>query len=188
MNKDISIRVCMGTGGIAAGGVEVMSTFEKALAAAGLQATVEKNCSMHKVGCRGFCARDVLVDVAINENKSTYQYIKPDMVERIVNEHIVGGVPVADWLVSDDYHTFHDKQVKVVLSDCGEIDPEDIDAYIGRHGYEAAKKVLSTMTPQETIEVIRASGLRGRGGAPVSRLQSSGTWRSRPPVRKNIYL
>ena len=165
MNKDISIRVCMGTGGIAAGGVEVMSTFEKALAAAGLQATVEKNCSMHKVGCRGFCARDVLVDVAINENKSTYQYIKPDMVERIVNEHIVGGVPVADWLVSDDYHTFHDKQVKVVLSDCGEIDPEDIDAYIGHQGYEAAKKVLSTMTPQETIEVIRASGLRGRGGA-----------------------
>jgi len=165
MNKDISIRVCMGTGGIAAGGVAVMSTFEKALADAGLQATVEKNCSMHKVGCRGFCARDVLVDVAINGNKSTYQYIKPDMVERIVNEHIVGGAPVADWLVSDDYHTFHDKQVKVVLSDCGEVDPEDIDSYISRDGYEATKKVLLTMTPQETIEVIRASGLRGRGGA-----------------------
>jgi NADH:ubiquinone oxidoreductase subunit F (NADH-binding) len=155
----------MGTGGIAAGGVAVMSTFEKALADAGLQATVEKNCSMHKVGCRGFCARDVLVDVAINGNKSTYQYIKPDMVERIVNEHIVGGAPVADWLVSDDYHTFHDKQVKVVLSDCGEVDPEDIDSYISRDGYEATKKVLLTMTPQETIEVIRASGLRGRGGA-----------------------
>jgi NADH:ubiquinone oxidoreductase subunit F (NADH-binding)/(2Fe-2S) ferredoxin len=155
----------MGTGGIAAGGVAVMSTFEKALADAGLQATVEKNCSMHKVGCRGFCARDVLVDVAINGNKSTYQYIKPDMVERIVNEHIVGGTPVADWLVSDDYHTFHDKQVKVVLSDCGEVDPEDIDSYISRDGYEATKKVLLTMTPQETIEVIRASGLRGRGGA-----------------------
>ena len=45
---------------------------------------------MHKVGCRGFCARDVLVDVVIDGNKSTYQYIKPDMVERIVNEHIVG--------------------------------------------------------------------------------------------------
>jgi NADH:ubiquinone oxidoreductase subunit F (NADH-binding)/(2Fe-2S) ferredoxin len=165
MKKDISIRVCMGTGGIAAGGVEVMNTFEKALAAAGLQATVEKNCSMHKVGCRGFCARDVLVDVAINENKSTYQYIKPDMVERIVNEHIVGGAPVADWLVQDDYHTFHDKQVKVVLSDCGEVDPEDIDSYISRDGYEATKKVLLTMTPQETIEVVRASGLRGRGGA-----------------------
>ena len=155
----------MGTGGIAAGGVEVMSAFEKAFAAAGIQATVEKNCAMHKVGCRGFCARDVLVDVIIDGDKATYQYIKPDMAERIVSEHIVGGTPIADWLVSDDYHTFHDKQVKVVLSDCGEVDPEDIDSYISRGGYEATKKVLTTMTPQETIEVIKASGLRGRGGA-----------------------
>jgi NADH:ubiquinone oxidoreductase subunit F (NADH-binding)/NAD-dependent dihydropyrimidine dehydrogenase PreA subunit len=155
----------MGTGGIAAGGVEVMSTFEKALAAAGIKASVAKNCSMHKVGCRGFCARDVLVDVIIDGGKSTYQYIKPDMVGRIVNEHIVGGAPVGDWLVTDDYHTFHDKQVKVVLSDCGEVDPEDIESYISRGGYEATKKVLTTMTPQETIEVIKASGLRGRGGA-----------------------
>jgi len=165
MNKEVSIKVCMGTGGIAAGGVEVMSSFEKAFAAAGIRATVEKNCSMHKVGCRGFCARDVLVDVTINGIKSTYQYIKPDMVERIVSEHILSGTPVGDWLVTDDYHTFHDKQVKVVLSDCGEVDPEDIESYINRGGYEATKKVLTTMTPQETIEVIKASGLRGRGGA-----------------------
>jgi NADH:ubiquinone oxidoreductase subunit F (NADH-binding) len=165
MNKDVSIKVCMGTGGIAAGGAEVIASFEKALAASRIRATVEKNCSVHKVGCRGFCARDVLVDVIINGDKSTYQYIKPDMVERIVNEHIMGGAPVGDWLVKDDYHTFHDKQVKVVLSDCGEVDPEDIDSYISRGGYEATKKVLTTMTPQETIEVIKASGLRGRGGA-----------------------
>jgi len=165
MNKEISIKVCMGTGGIAAGGVEVMSAFDTAFAAAGIQATVDRNCSLHKVGCRGFCARDVLVDVVINGNKATYQYIKPDMVERIVSEHIVGGTPVADWLVKDDYHTFHDKQVKVVLSDCGEVDPEDIDSYISREGYVATNKVLMTMTPQEAIDVIKASGLRGRGGA-----------------------
>ncbi len=155
----------MGTGGMAAGGEQVMSTFEKAFAAAGIVASVEKHCSVHKVGCRGFCARDVLVDVIVDGKKSTYEYIKTDMVERIVNEHIVGDAPVGEWLVKDDYHTFHDKQMKVVLSDCGEVDPEDIDSYIGRGGYEATKKVLTTMTPQETIEVIRASGLRGRGGA-----------------------
>jgi len=165
MNKDVSIKVCMGTGGIAAGGVDVIASFEKSLAAAGVRATVEKNCSMHKVGCRGFCARDVLVDVIIDGNKSTYQYVKPDMVERIVNEHITGNTPVNDWLVSDDYHTFHNKQIKVVLSDCGEVDPEDIGSYISRGGYEAIKQVLATMTPQETIDVIKASGLRGRGGA-----------------------
>ncbi|HYA87617.1 MAG TPA: NADH-quinone oxidoreductase subunit NuoF [Nitrospirota bacterium] len=168
MNKDVSIKVCMGTGGIAAGGVEVISSFEQAFAAVGIQASVQKNCSVHKVGCRGFCARDVLVDVIVNGSKSTYQYIKPDMVDRIVNEHIVGGSPVTDWLVKDDYHTFHNKQVKVVLSDCGEVDPEDIDSYISRGGYEATKKVLGTMAPQEIIEVIRASGLRGRGGAGFS--------------------
>jgi NADH:ubiquinone oxidoreductase subunit F (NADH-binding)/(2Fe-2S) ferredoxin len=165
MNKDVTIKVCMGTGGIAAGGVEVMSSFKKSLEAAGVQASVEKHCSLHKVGCRGFCARDVLVDVVIAGSKATYQYIKPEMVERIVGEHIVGGTPVADWLVTDDYHTFHDKQVKVVLSDCGEVDPEDIDSFISRGGYEAAKKVLTAMAPQEIIEVIKASGLRGRGGA-----------------------
>jgi NADH:ubiquinone oxidoreductase subunit F (NADH-binding)/NAD-dependent dihydropyrimidine dehydrogenase PreA subunit len=155
----------MGTGGMAAGGEQVMSTFEKAFAAAGIVASVEKHCSVHKVGCRGFCARDVLVDVIVDGKKSTYEYIKTDMVERIVNEHIVGDAPVDEWLVKDDYHTFHDKQMKVVLSDCGEVDPEDIDSYISRGGYEATKKVLTTMTPQETIEVIKASGLRGRGGA-----------------------
>jgi NADH:ubiquinone oxidoreductase subunit F (NADH-binding)/(2Fe-2S) ferredoxin len=155
----------MGTGGMAAGGEQVMSSFEKAFAAAGLAASVEKHCSMHKVGCRGFCARDVLVDVVVDGKKSTYEYIKSDMVERIVSEHLVGGAPVSEWLVKDDYHTFHDKQVKVVLSDCGEVDPEDIDSYISRGGYDAVKKVMETMTPQEIIEVIKASGLRGRGGA-----------------------
>ncbi len=165
MNKDVSIKVCMGTGGIAAGGEAVKASFEKAFAAAGIKATVDRHCSVHKVGCRGFCARDVLVDVIINGDKSTYQYIKPDMVERIVNEHIVGGAPISDWQVKDDYHTFHNKQIKVVLSDCGEVDPEDIDSYISRGGYEATKKVLTTMAPQEVIEIIKTSGLRGRGGA-----------------------
>jgi len=165
MNNDISIKVCMGTGGIAAGGVEVISTFEKAFAGKGIRASVEKNCSVHKVGCRGFCARDVLVDVIINGQKTTYQYIKPDMVERIVSEHIMSGNPVSDWLVKDDYHTFHNKQVKVVLSDCGEVNPEDIYSYIDRGGYEATKKVLASMAPQEVIETIKTSGLRGRGGA-----------------------
>ena len=165
MNKNISIKVCMGTGGIAAGGADVLAYFEKAFAATSLQASVEKNCSLHKVGCRGFCARDVLVDVTIEGKKFTYQYIKPEMIERIMNEHIIGGIPVSEWLVKDDYHTFHDKQMKVVLSDCGEVDPEDIDSYISRNGYEATKKVLQTMTPLETIEEIKASGLRGRGGA-----------------------
>ena len=165
MKNDLKIRICMGTGGVAAGGSEVMDAFRKQLRGKGITADIKKHCSMHRVGCRGLCARDVLVDVISNDRKTTYQYIRPEMVEKIVTEHIIGGKPVQDWVVSEDYHKFHDKQIKVVLSDCGIVDPEDIDSYISVGGYEALKKVLSTMTPKDIIDIIKKSGLRGRGGA-----------------------
>ncbi len=165
MNREISINICMGTGGIAAGGRDVMKAFESELSGKNLQASINENCSLHKVGCRGFCARDVLVDVIVDGELTTYEYIKPDMVPRIVEEHLIGGAPVEEWAVKEDYHNFHEKQVKVVLADCGIVDPEDIESYIRREGYEAAKKVLNSMTPEQTINVIEASGLRGRGGA-----------------------
>lgn len=165
MNKDIIIRVCTGTGGVAAGGEDVLSSFRNILLSAGIEATFHENCSIHKVGCRGFCAKDVLVDIIINGKRTTYKYIKPDMVERIVNEHVLNGKPVTEWTVGDEFYNFHTKQTKVVLSDCGEIDPEDIDAYIETGGYDATRKVLTSMTPEEVIRVIELSGLRGRGGA-----------------------
>ena len=164
-DKKIEIMVCMGTGGIAAGGDLVMDAFYSGLKAAGIEANVQKGCSAHKVGCRGLCAKDVLVDVMVDDSKSTYEFIKEDMVERLVEEHIKGGKPVEEWLVKEDYHNFHDKQVKVVLADCGNIDPESIDAYIGVDGYKAQEKVFKNLAPTETIETIKESGLRGRGGA-----------------------
>ena len=165
MKHDLIIKVCMGTGGIAAGGAEVMDTFKKHLGSKGIKAKIKENCTMHRVGCRGLCARDVLVDIIHNDVKTTYQFIKPDMVERIVDAHILNGNPVEEWTVSEDYHSFHSKQVKVVLSDCGSVDPEDIESYIHVKGYEALKKVVTKMSPEETIDIIKRSGLRGRGGA-----------------------
>jgi NADH:ubiquinone oxidoreductase subunit F (NADH-binding)/NAD-dependent dihydropyrimidine dehydrogenase PreA subunit/(2Fe-2S) ferredoxin len=165
VNKDIVIKVCTGTGGIAEGGNEVLSAFRETLSSAGVKATLHKNCSVHKVGCRGFCAKDVLVDIIINGKKTVYQYIKPDMVERIVSEHIIAGIPVTEWIAGEDYHNFHKKQARVVLSDCGEIDPEDINSYIKVGGYEAAKKAIISMAPEEIVKVIKDSNLRGRGGA-----------------------
>ena len=165
MKNDLAVRVCTGTGGIAAGGLEVMSAFKSHLRNKNIKADIKKKCSMHKVGCRGLCARDVLVDIILGKNKTTYQYIKPDMVERIVMEHIVGGSAVKEWVVTDDYHRFHEKQIKIVLSDCGVVDPEDISSYIGVGGYEALKKVVAEMSPAGVIETIKRSGLRGRGGA-----------------------
>ncbi len=165
MNKDISIKVCTGTGGIAAGGNEVLSEFNKALSSAGIEASFRENCSVNKVGCRGFCARDLLVDIIINGEKTTYQYVKPDMVARIVSEHIIEGNPVTEWIVGEDYHNFHKKQARVVLSDCGEIDPEDINSYLAVGGYKAARKALTSMSPEEIVRVVKDSNLRGRGGA-----------------------
>jgi NADH:ubiquinone oxidoreductase subunit F (NADH-binding)/(2Fe-2S) ferredoxin len=165
VNKDISIKVCTGTGGIAAGGNEILSEFKKALSSAGIEASFNGNCSVHKVGCRGFCARDLLVDIIINGEKTTYQYVKPDMVARIVSEHIIEGNPVTEWIVGEDYHNFHKKQIRVVLSDCGEIDPEDINSYIKVGGYKAARKALTAMNPEEIVRIIKDSNLRGRGGA-----------------------
>ena len=155
----------MGTGGIAAGGADVLKAFNKELDTAGIEASVEKFCSVHKVGCRGLCAKDVLVDVIINGKKTTYQYVKPDIVPRIVNEHVIKDKPVTDCVADKDYYHFHEKQTKVVLSDCGNIDPEEIDAYMAVDGYKAVKKVLTSSTPEKTIEIIKNSGLRGRGGA-----------------------
>ena len=163
--KSIEIMVCMGTGGIAAGGDLVMDAFYTQLKEAGIEANIQENCSAHKVGCRGLCAKDVLVDVIVDQSKSTYEYIKEEMVERLIKEHIQGGKPVEEWLVKEDYHNFHDKQVKVVLSDCGNIDPESIDAYKGVEGYKAQEKVLKELSQEETINIIKDSGLRGRGGA-----------------------
>jgi NADH-quinone oxidoreductase subunit F len=162
-SKDILIKVCMGTGGIAAGGVQVIEAFKEHLGAAGMDASVGERCQ--KVGCRGLCAKDVLVDVLIDGEKNTYNHINPDMVEKIVQEHVMEGNPVDEWLVKEDYHNFHSKQEKVVLSDCGNIDPEDINAYLAVQGYEALKKVLASLSPEDTIGIIKDSGLRGRGGA-----------------------
>ncbi|MDP2168556.1 MAG: NADH-quinone oxidoreductase subunit NuoF [Thermodesulfovibrionales bacterium] len=164
-NKEIGIKICMGTGGIAAGGTQVMEAFTEHLRSSGIEASVEKRCSMHRVGCRGLCAKDVLVDILIDGDKTTYQYITSEMVPRIVKEHLIEGAPIEEWTVGEDYHNFHRKQVKVVLSDCGNIDPEDINAYIAVGGYEATKAAVKSMTPEEVIDIIKKSGLRGRGGA-----------------------
>jgi NADH:ubiquinone oxidoreductase subunit F (NADH-binding)/(2Fe-2S) ferredoxin/Pyruvate/2-oxoacid:ferredoxin oxidoreductase delta subunit len=164
MSKEIAIKVCTGTGGMAAGGEEVLSSFRNALSSSGIDATFFEKCSVEKVGCRGFCARDVLVDIILDGKKTTYKYVKPDMVDRIIQEHIIKGNPIAEWIVEEDFYNFHEKQTKVVLSLCGEIDPEDIDAYMAVGGYDSLKKVLS-MNPEETIAIIKNSGLRGRGGA-----------------------
>ena len=166
MGKEIAISICMGTGGIAAGAESVMRAFREELDRAGLdEALITDRCSLNQVGCRGFCARDVLVDISVDNIKYTYQYVTTAMVGRLVREHIIGDKPVLEWLVQDDYHAFHDNQEKIILSDLGKIDPESIDDYMATGGYQTLDRVVNELSPEGVIEIVELSGLRGRGGA-----------------------
>ena len=163
--RSIAVRVCMGLGGVAAGAGDVLAAFREEIAQRGIRATVGTKCDVDQVGCMGFCAKDVIAEVTIDGVTTAYQFVKPKMVGRIVEEHVVGGVPVDAWRAGPEYARFHERQKKVVLGGCGTIDPEDIDAYRAIGGYQIAERVLATRTPEEVIEEIKRSGLRGRGGA-----------------------
>ncbi len=148
---------------MAEGGGEVIGAFHRELKRYGLKAAVRKKC-ITGTGCHGLCVRDVLVDVIRGYETYTYEFVKPAMAGRIVREHILSNKPVREWLAGPDYRAFHDRQTKILLRRCGRIDPEDIDAYIRTGGYEGLRKALS-WTPARVISEIKASGLRGRGGA-----------------------
>jgi NADP-reducing hydrogenase subunit HndC len=124
-------------------------------------------------GCFGFCEKGPIVKV-IPDN-TFYTQVKPEDAKEIVDEHVVKGRrvtrllykdPKQDKIITDSKGMeFYKKQVRIALRNCGVIDPENIGEYIARDGYAALGKVLTSMTPEETIEVIKKSGLRGRGGA-----------------------
>ncbi len=164
-DKELIVKVCSGTGSVSAGGAEVLQAFENLGSSYGIETGFKNGCRTQKVGCRGFCSRDVLVDVILDGEKITYEGIKPDMVPRIFEEHIIQGRPVLEWVAGDEHKKFHSGQTKVVLSLCGEIDPEELDAYVAAGGYETSLKAYTQLSPEEIIEGIKRSNLRGRGGA-----------------------
>ena len=97
--------------------------------------------------------------------------LTPEMVEKIVDQHILGGDPVEEWLAGPEYEPFHRKQEKIVLAQCGRIDPEDIEAYLAVGGYQAAGKALSSMTPDQVIQEIKKRDYgvaAGRASPPAS--------------------
>ena len=158
MSRITEIRVGLATCGIAAGAESVYSALEKELS--GIDVSVK----LKRVGCIGMCYNEPLVDLVTDDgDKSTYGHVRVEDVGRIVKEHVIGGEPVQDLLIPED--GFFDRQVRVVLENCGIIDPESIDEYIAHDGYEALRIVLSEMSREQVIEKVTASGLRGRGGA-----------------------
>jgi NADH-quinone oxidoreductase subunit F/NADP-reducing hydrogenase subunit HndC len=163
------ILVCGGTGCESNKGDEI---YRNLIAEAEKQG-VKDQVQIVKTGCFGFCEKGPIVKVLPED--SFYVEVKPEDAQTIIAEQIVKGREVTKLLYKKDEANknkvavedieFYQKQLRVVLRNCGVINPENIDEYIAREGYVALEKVLFEMTPEQVIEELKISGLRGRGGA-----------------------
>ncbi|MCD6280730.1 MAG: NAD(P)H-dependent oxidoreductase subunit E, partial [Deltaproteobacteria bacterium] len=163
------ILICGGTACKASGSAQVRQAFNHEIARRGLTNEVQ----VVETDCNGFCAEAPVV--TIYPEGTLYQHVTPDDVPEIIEEHIIKGRPVERLM----YHElvteepipyvkdipFFGRQKLIVLKNRGIIDPEKIDEYIARDGYMGAVKALTEMTPDEVIEEVKNSGIRGRGGA-----------------------
>ena len=164
------VMVCGGTNCSSSASGEIIREFERQIAEKGL----EKEIKVVRTGCFGMCEAGPVV--IVYPEGAFYARMTVENVTRIVDEHLVKGRVVKELLYKEavdednkvkslDSVDFYKKQRRVALRNCGVIDPENIDEYIAFDGYKALGKVLTEMTPQEVIDVMLKSGLRGRGGA-----------------------
>src|SRR5512136_324136 len=150
MGEAVKILICQGTGGVSAGAKKVEAEFLRVIKEKGVDAVVGKRCDIVKTGCRGLCANDVLVDIVMPElGRVTYDFVLPEEVEKIVDEHIVNKTVLEKRKAKPYYNTFVDQQMRVVMSGCGEIDPESLDAYLAVDGFKAIEKCVKEMKPAE---------------------------------------
>ncbi len=162
----IRILVGMGTCGISAGALDVFEALKTELA----EKEEIDNVQIVPCGCAGMCTYEPIVEVVVpGKKRVTYVHVTPEMASEIMYKHIIGGDPVVKYTIDGEFKTlneqnFYKKQKRVVLKNCGEINPEDIKEYIAQDGYQGLAKAVLEMTPEEVIEVMKDSGLRGRGG------------------------
>ncbi|WP_312432514.1 NADH-quinone oxidoreductase subunit NuoF [Lacrimispora sp.] len=163
------VLVCGGTGCTSSGSQQIMVKLRDELKNQGLDQEV----SVVQTGCHGLCALGPIM--IIYPDATFYAMVKEEDISEIVTEHLLKGRPV-ERLLYDETVTpagikalsdtdFYKKQHRIALRNCGVINPEEIEEYIGTGGYQALGKVLTEMTPDEVIQTLLDSGLRGRGGA-----------------------
>lgn len=162
------IMVCGGTGCTSSNSEKIIEAFNRELAENGLNEEVK----VIKTGCFGLCALGPIV--VVYPEATFYSMVKPEDVKEIVEEHLLKGRVVKrllydetsqnDTVTSLNDTEFYKHQMRIALKNCGRIDPNNIDEYIGYNGYEALGKVLTEMTPEQVIQIVLDSGLRGRGG------------------------
>ncbi len=163
------VLVCGGTGCTSSGSEQIISELKKEINAVGLAEEV----NVVKTGCFGLCALGPIM--IVYPEGCFYSRVKPEDIKEIVDEHLLKGRIVKRLLYSETVEDenvkslnetdFYKKQHRVALRNCGVINPENIDEYIAMDGYSALGKCLTEYTPEQVIQVIKDSGLRGRGGA-----------------------
>ena len=165
--REKHILVCHGTGCTSSKSPEILENFRRILKEKNIT-----NVRVIKTGCFGLCAKGPIV--IIRPEDTFYALVTPEDCEEIIDTHIVKGEKVERLLCKDidgtvvnslDELNFYKKQKRIALKNCGVVNPEEIDEYIAFDGYKALEKVLKEMTQDEVINVIKDSGLRGRGGA-----------------------
>ncbi len=163
------VLVCGGTGCTSSGSAQIAEKLKSEIRRQGL----EKEVAVVKTGCHGLCALGPIM--IVYPEAVFYSMVKPEDIPEIVEEHLLKGRVVerlvyqetvgSDGIKSLKDTDFYRNQHRIALRNCGVINPEDIDEYIGTRGYEALGKVLTEMTPDQVIQTVLDSGLRGRGGA-----------------------
>ena len=164
------ILVCGGTGCTSSDSLQIIENLKEEIEKAGLS----DHAMVHLTGCFGFCAMGPIVKVY--PDNVFYVHVKPEDANEIVQSHIANNLVVERLLFEEpalnhqkvqkhEDMAFYKKQLRIALRNCGHINPEDITEYIANDGYLALAKCLEEMTPQEVIEEMKKSGLRGRGGA-----------------------
>ena len=165
--REKHILVCNGTGCTSSKAPKIIETFKKIVKEKNIN-----NVRVIKTGCFGLCAKGPIV--IIRPEDTFYAMVSPEDCEEIIQSHIIEGKVVERLLAKDingskvkslDELSFYKKQKRIALKNCGVINPEDIDEYIAFDGYRALARVLNEMSQDEVIDIIKKSGLRGRGGA-----------------------
>lgn len=184
------VLVCGGTGCTSSGSEKIIKAFEDEIQATGLTNEVK----VIKTGCFGLCALGPVV--IIYPEGAFYSRVKPEDIKEIVDEHLLKGRIVKRLLYTETVQEdtvkslnetdFYKKQKRVALRNCGVINPEDINEYIAYDGYQALGKVLTELSPDDVVDILLRSGLRGRGGAGFPTGKKWAFAKAQPPGQKYV--
>lgn len=184
MSNQYTVTVGLGSCGIAAGAQKVYDALQNGLQDVAADLAVG--------GCMGMCFAEPLVEVASADGaRIIYGYVDPEKAVELVKKHVESGQAVTEsvlWMkgIESADANYYNKQQRLLLKNCGVVDPNSIDSYISMGGYKAIEKALKSMTPEEVIKEVEISGLRGRGGGGFPTAIKWGLARKSPGTEKYV--